>query len=151
MLNVGTNIFQCRLRRGYTQAELALKCENLQPKLSNIAKVKLVLTHSTLVRIAAALGTRPVQLIEEERQKRPRLPFNRRTMESIALAAVDPRAKVSSEIRGLASLFREVLPETGSGSIRKATHAWTELKQRFTSGEIRGICQRMEDALQRKP
>ena len=150
MLNIGEKIYQCRLKKAYTQAWLASQCGIPQPNLSNIEKGKQDLTVSTLVRLAAALGVRPAELMEEE-QVAASFPLTRRTIEAIAAAAVNPRVQTSSRLKKIAFLFRQILPETNpKGSSKKITAAWIELKKRFTSQEIRGVCQRIQDALQRK-
>ncbi|MBI3312958.1 MAG: helix-turn-helix domain-containing protein [Candidatus Omnitrophica bacterium] len=148
MLNPGFKIFECRSRRGWTQAELAAKAGIAQANLSNIEKGKRDLTVSTLVRVAAALEVRPSELIEEPPVKK--LSFARHKIETLAKAVIFPDTKASSEIRQLAKLFREILPETNprAGS-RKIQQAWMQLRRRFSSGEIRGIFQRIEDARQR--
>ncbi|MBI3307431.1 MAG: helix-turn-helix domain-containing protein [Candidatus Omnitrophica bacterium] len=150
MLPVGHQIYLERLRKGLTQAGLASACGIAQPNLSNIEKGKQDLTVSTLVRIAAALGVRPAEFIEDS-VKTKSIPLTRKTIETIALAVVNPETRVSDEMRHLASLFREILPQMHSlGSSQKINAAWLELKNRFTSQEIHGICQRVEDARQRK-
>lgn len=149
MLNPGLRIYECRLRKGWTQAELAAKACIAQANLSNIEKGKRDLTVSTLVRLAAALGVQPSELIESEESVKP-FPLTRAQIETLAAAVINPQAKASREIQNLATLFRTTLPKTGTrASSQKAQQAWSRLRERFSSGEIRGIFQRIEDARQR--
>ena len=149
MLNPGFKIYQCRSRKGLTQAELAEKVGIAQANLSNIEKGKRDLTVSTLLRVAAALDVRPAELIEEAASPRA-IELTRARIELLAKIVVNPKVKASSEIHELAGFFREILSETNPhGSSKKIQLAWTQLRQRFFSQEIRGICQRVEDARQR--
>ncbi len=151
VMMIGSSIAQYRLRKGLTQAQLAAKCGIPQPNLSNIEKGKRDLTVFTLVRIAAALGLKPAQLLEEGREEKPRFELTRAGIETLAEAVADPHLKVSSEIRNLAALFREILGATHSrSSSKKINAAWAELRKRFTPQEIDGIRKRVEDARQRK-
>ena len=149
MVYVGSNITQQRIRKGLTQAQLAMRCIIPQPNLSNIEKGKQDLTVSTLFRIASALEVSPGELIREPLTKdSPEL--TRRNIEAIARAVVNPKARVSPPVKQIAGLIRVLLPETNPrGSVRKTQEAWRELKSRFSSQQIQGICQRVQDALQR--
>ncbi len=143
MLNPGIKIYECRSRKGWTQAELAQKIGIAQANLSNIEKGKRDLTVSTLLRVAAALEVRPAKLLEE-RPPRKTFKLTRPQIEALAKTVVDPKSKTTSQIRSLAGLFRDLLPETGARvSSQKSQWVWTELRQRFSSEEIRGICQRI--------
>ena len=151
MLNPGVKIYEYRSRKGWTQAELASKAGLAQANLSNIEKGKRDLTVSTLVRVAAALEIKPSELIDEDISKKS-LSLSRAQIETLAQAVIDPGIKTSSEIRELAELLRFIVPNSGikrPGSSQKIQQAWAHLKRRFSSEEIRGICQRVEDARQR--
>ncbi len=149
MLNPGMKITECRSRKGWTQAELAQKIGIAQANLSNIEKGKRDLTVSTLLRVASALEVRPAELIEEETPRKT-FKLTRPQIEALAKAVVRPESKTTPQIRQLANLFRVLLPETGPGvSSKKIQTAWAELRQCFSSQEIQGICQRIEDARQR--
>ncbi len=151
MLIIGEKILQYRIRKGLTQAHLAAECGIPQPNLSNIEKGKKDLTVFTLVRIASALGVKPAELLDEGLGQRPRVELTRSKIEVLAGAIADPHSKVSAETRSLAELFREVLAEPHlHSSSKKINTAWIELKKRFTSQEIAGIRQRVQDAVQRK-
>ncbi|MSR78150.1 MAG: helix-turn-helix domain-containing protein [Candidatus Omnitrophica bacterium] len=149
MMNPGLKIYEYRSRRGWTQTELASRMGIAQANLSNIEKGKRDLTVSTLLRAASALEIKPSELIEDEPLLKT-LSLTRPQIEALAKAVVHPELKISSGILELAELFRSILPETNSRrSSQKIQHAWTRLRQRFSSVEIRGICQRIEDAKQR--
>ncbi len=149
---IGSVIQQVRLQKGLTQAQLASGCGIPQPNLSNIEKGKHDLTVFTLVRIAGALGMKPAQLLEDGLKEKKSPVLTRNWIETLAEAVVDPDLPVSAEVRDLAVLFREILPETNPrGSGRKIGSAWALLKKRFSPREIRGIVQRVEDVIQRKP
>ena len=150
MVNTGWRISECRSRKGWTQVDLAVKAGIAQANLSNIEKGKRDLTVSTLVRLAAALEVRPAVLIEEENAA-PVFELTRSQIETLAKAVIEPKAKTSSEIRQFAELFRQILPQQSArASSRKIQRAWMLLRQRFSSQEIQGICQRVEDARQRR-
>lgn len=149
MLNPGFNISQHRSRKGWTQAELAAKVGIAQANLSNIEKGKRDLNVATLVRVAAALEVSPAQLIEEGPSPQ-KLSLTRTQIETLAKAVVDPKMKVPSNLQELAGSFRVILPGAHPRvSSKKIQQAWTGLRQNFTSREIRGIFQRIEDARQR--
>lgn len=152
MFSPGIRIYQYRLRKGVTQAQLASQCGIPQPNLSNIEKGKQDLTVSTLIRIAGALEVRPSQLMEEEASDTKAPALTRTTIEAIAEAVINPKAKVSKEIHYWASLFRKVLPQNyahGVSSLQKTNMAWLEIKKHFTPQEIKGVSQRVEDEAQR--
>ena len=150
MLNPGARIYRFRAQKGWTQAELAARAGIAQANLSNIEKGKQDITVSTLERVASALEVKPAALIEEENPSQ-RFKLTRTQIETLAECVVTPEKKTSSEIRKLAALFREILPQQSvHTSSKKIQQAWTTLKQRFSSQEIQGICQRIEDARQRR-
>ena len=149
MLNPGTKIYECRSRRGWTQAQLAQKIGIAQANLSNIEKEKRDLTVSTLLRVASALNVRAAELIEEDVPQQT-LRLTRTQIEALAKAVLHPKEKTSAETRKLAGLFRDILPGAGPRvSSKKIQGAWTGLRRRFSSTEIQGICRRIEDARQR--
>lgn len=151
MLNPGIKIYQVRNQKGWTQSELAAKAGLAQANLSNIEKGKRDFTVSMLLRLARALEVRPSELIEEAPVPKS-LKFRRSQIETLARAVADPRVSVSRDIREAADLFRRVSSEADSGrgdSAQKVQWAWTQLRQQFSSEEIRGVFQRIEDARQR--
>lgn len=149
MLNPGARIYQYRLRKGYTQQELASSCGLPQANLSNIEKGKRDLTVSTLVRIAASLGVKPSVLLEEEAPEK-KAALTRKTIEKIAEVVLNPSVRAAEDIHKFAALFRAILPEgKPRGSFKKMNDSWLELKRHFTPQEIRGIFQRIQDAEQR--
>lgn len=148
MLNPGLKIAERRSLKGWTQAELAAQAGMAQANLSNIEKGKRDLTVSTLLRVAEALEVKPSELIEEAAPET--FSLTRIQVETLAKTVVHPRTKTSAEIRELAGLFREILsPASPRASSKNIQQAWTKLRQRFSSQEIHGICQRVEDARQR--
>ena len=149
MLNPGFKIAECRGLKGWTQAGLAAKAGMAQANLSNIEKGKRDLTVSTLLRVADALNVKPSELIEEKPAPKA-FSLTRTQIETLAKAVVHPQTRTSSQVRELAELFREILPQASArSSSKKIQRAWIKLRQRFSSQEIRGICQRIEDAKQR--
>ena len=151
MLMIGQAISQSRLRKGLTQSRLAAACGIPQSNLSNIEKGKKDLTVFTLIRIASALDVKPAQFFEEGLEEKAGFELTRSKIEALAEAIVNPHLKTSAETRRLASLFREILMEAHPRrSSKKINAAWIELKKRFTSQEIAGIRQRVQDAAQRK-
>lgn len=68
MLQAGLRIYQKRVEKKLTQAELARRAGISQPNLSNIEKGKRDLTVSTLARIARALETDVRDFFEGQRQ-----------------------------------------------------------------------------------
>ncbi len=149
MLNTGFKIAESRNLKGWTQAELAAKAGMAQANLSNIEKGKRDLTVSTLLRVAEALEVKPSELIEEAITPQT-FSLTRTQIETLAKTVIHPKTKTSSEIQELAELFREILSQTSSRASSKKIHrAWTKLKNRFSSQEIHGISQRIEDAKQR--
>jgi transcriptional regulator with XRE-family HTH domain len=151
MLPIGLRIAQCRLRKGYTQTELASRSSLPQSNLSNVEKGKQDLTVSTLLRLAAALEVPPSELLEgpEKQEKAPAL--TRRNIEAIAAAAVDPKSRISKKLKPVVEWVRAILPELNPrGSARKSETAWAALKGRYRESEIQGICRRVQDALQRQ-
>lgn len=150
MIHPGFKVCESRLRKGWTQAELAEKAGIAQANLSNIEKGKRDFTVSMLFRLAAALDMRPAELIENENTPEP-IVLTRGQIETLAAAVVDPHLKTSADIHAMAKLFRAILPteQTRGESARDVQLAWTKLKQRFSAAEIRGITQRITDARQR--
>ena len=150
MANPGTSIYQCRMRQGLTQAELAVSCGIPQSNLSNIEKGKRDLTVSTLIRIAAALEVKPASLLEGSETEK-KFPLTRRNIEKIAASVLAPSLRVSGEIRKFSGLFRRLLPETPPReSAQKINMSRLELKKYFTDAEIQGVYRRVEDAKQRR-
>ena len=151
MLMIGSNIAHARLERKMTQAQLAGQCGIPQPNLSNIEKGKKDLMVFTLIRIASALGVSPAQLLDEGTVEKHGLELTRENIELLAEVIVNPDRKATAEIREHAELFREIFSETHSRkSAKQIQFAWSQLKNRFTSQEIRGIERRVQDARQRK-
>ena len=149
MLNPGFEIVECRRLKGMSQADLAAKAGLAQANLSNIEKGKRDLTVSTLLRIARALEVKASTLIEEENPPKP-LKLTRAKIEKLGEAVLDPGLKVSAEIVELAGLFRQIISEAGPRvSSRKTQLAWTRLRQKLSSREIKGVCARVEDTRQR--
>ena len=151
MQDLGAKIYEYRNRKGWTQTELARRAGIAQANLSNIEKGKRDLTVSTLIRVASALEVKPSQLIEEETPAKT-LSLTRAQIEKLAQTVLDPDIKTSSEIKKLTDLLRIISLESGTrpaNSSQKIQHAWNILRQKFSSDEIRGICQRIQDARQR--
>ena len=150
MLNPGLRIYEVRCLKGWTQADLAARAGIAQANLSNIEKGKRDLTVSTLMRVASALEIKPSALIEEEAAASKPFKLTRAQIETLAEAVLNPKRKVPPQIRTLSGYFREISPEAGfRASTVKIQLAWGKLKQKLSSQEIRGICQRIEDARQR--
>ena len=148
MFNPGIRIYQYRLQKGLTQAQLASQCGIPQPNLSNIEKGKQDLTVSTLIRIAGALEVRPGQFLEEEKSKWEKPILTRKNVESIAEAILNPKARVSKKLHYWAEFFRIILPQSASyakSSSQKINVAWLKLKETFTSLEIKTIGQKVND------
>ena len=149
MPNPGLKIYEHRCLKGWTQAGLAARAGIAQANLSNIEKGKRDLTVSTLMRVATALGIKPSALIEEETASKP-FKLTRTQIETLAEAVLNPKLKVSPEIRTFAHYFGEIIPGAGSrASTVKIQLAWSKLRQKLSSQEIWGISQRIEDAKQR--
>jgi len=132
--------------RKMTQAGLAARAGMAQANLSNIEKGKRDLTVSMLIRIAEALEVRPSELIDAPASSE-RMVLTRGEIERLAFAVVNPDQKVPRPIRELAALFRILRPGSGVRTgTRTIEQAWASLRGRFTSREIQGIFQRIEDA-----
>lgn len=147
MLNPGIKIYEHRIQKGWTQAELASKAGIAQANLSNIEKGKRDFTVSTLIRIARALEVKPSVFLEEECSEKS-FPLTRSQIESLAKAVVHQEVKASREIRDLAKLLRLVTlnsEKNSRTSSQKIQSAWNELRQKFSSDEIRGISKRIQD------
>lgn len=149
MLSPGTRIYEYRLAKKISQADLAERAGLAQANLSNIEKGKRDLTVSTLLRIADALEVKPSQLIDEEPAGKT-VELTRTRIEKLAEAVLNPGVRVSGELKETAVLFRQIVPGADSRlSSKKTNLAWARLRQRFSSQEIKGICARVEDARQR--
>lgn len=149
MRHLGFNISEYRNRKKWTQAELARKACIAQANLSNIEKGKRDLTVSTLIRIADALEISIVELFEDTTPPRE-LKLNRINIERLAEVILSPHVKAPAEIRAWAGLFREVLLQGNSrASSNKIQKTWLKLRQQFSSSEIRGVSERVEDQRQR--
>ena len=149
MVNPGTRIYEYRLSQKISQANLAQKAGLAQANLSNIEKGKRDLTVATLLRIAAALEIKPSLLIEQE-DSRKHLELTRVNIEKLAECILHPDVKVGHELGEAANLFRQIIPDAKFRvSSKKTQLAWMKIRQKFSSQEIHGICQRIEDARQR--
>lgn len=149
MTEPGSKIYRYRCLKGLSQEELASLAGIAQANLSNIEKGKRDLTVSTLLRIAQALEMKPSALIDEEISSKP-FKLTRNQIETIAEAVLNPKTKASAKIKTLAGNFRQIIPGAGvRTSSRKTQMAWMNLRRQLSSQEIKGICQRVEDARQR--
>lgn len=145
----GLQISQYRRLKGLSQADLASRAGIAQANLSNIEKGKRDLTVSMLLRIAEALEVKPSVLIEKEPSAKP-FKLTRTQIEKVAEAVVNPDLKVSGEVRAMVEDFRQIISGTAArASEKKARLAWMNLRRQLTSHEIKGVCQRVEDARQR--
>jgi len=149
MLSPGARIYECRLSKKMSQAELAQRAGLAQANLSNIEKGKRDLTVSTLIRIASALEIKPSRLIDPEVPSKPPV-FTRDKIEKLAESVLDPGVLAPRGLQKLAVLFRQILPDKNlRASEKKINLAWEQLRQRLPENKIKGILSRVEDARQR--
>ena len=133
MLPIGLQIYQKRLERGMTQAELAQKAGIPQPNLSNIEKGKQDITISTLRRIAYGLQAEMVDFFRSESKTKGRqyLSLTRPTRDRITRAlATGRKSGLSSKERKIVELFQEIIPEVKKhpSRIRAMNYSWLKLR-----------------------
>ena len=152
MTTAGLIIYDVRIQKGMTQRELARSSGIPQPNLSRIEKGRQDLSLTTLVRIAAALGVAPARFLETPRACAPR-PLTRELIEKIANAAAGPGEGQTGDVARYALWFRQIFPKAGRGrvSTKRIERSWLRLKERFTPGEIRNICQRIRERGAQRP
>jgi transcriptional regulator with XRE-family HTH domain len=156
MLPMGYQIYQKRLSRKMTQADLARQAGIPQPNLSDIEKGKRDLTVSTLRRIAYGLRMEMIDFFRPESkhpQKQFQLPWTRSRLERIAFAIAkgEPKSRLSVEERELVQAFRAIIPEIRKGrlSVKKINDSWLKLKYELNSSTINQIMNRVRDSLAR--
>jgi len=155
MLSLGENVYLWRVKRHWTQHELARKAGVPQPNLSNLEKGKADVTVSTLRRLAAALGVQASELLEGAAtgERTHRVLTTRGFLEKVAQGVVGPSTNLSRTEKQMARLFRSVIWSQKSSRLsqKKVVQAWIELRTSLSHEAIETVLSKIGKARQRMP
>ena len=149
MLAIGHQIYQRRLDRGMTQAQLAQRVGIPQPNLSNIEKGRQDVTVSTLRRIACGLRVEMVDFFRlDSDPSRKVFSLTRARLEQMARAiATGKKGGLSLKEQEIVGLFRELIPEIQKRSVsaKRINQSWLKLKGELGSSAMKQIANRVRD------
>ena len=144
MINLGQKLYLVRLEKGLTQHDLVLRSGVAQPNLSNIEKGRKDFTVSTLLRLCHALEVSPAGLFEGVPPAPRKGWMTRERVERLARAVWGDPCRLDSDEEAAVRLLRQVVPLTmRSHGQKRIVAAWSELRKKFTDGEIRILTERV--------
>jgi transcriptional regulator with XRE-family HTH domain len=155
MFDIGHAIYEKRLEKRMTQAELSKKAGIAQPNLSRIESGKRDITVSTLIHISRAMNINPADFFlnfDKESFRLKRFKFTRFFITKIVKAVLYGKVRLSAYEDQLVAWLRLMIPgilKRQAGK-KKIYDAWFQLKRRLTNGEIGILIDRVREEQRRQ-